>query len=326
MATDRLDVDAKGVFAIAVTPFTESGEVDFDSTDRMVEFYIECGVAGMTILGVMGEAPKLAPEESVAFASRVIGRAAGRVPVVVGVSAPGLGVMGSLTGQVMDAGAAGVMVAPMAGLASDDRIEDYFHAVCDTLGDTPIVLQDYPPSSGVHFSVGLLNRLFTDLPSLKVLKHEDWPGLRKLSQFRAAEEAGGRRRVSVLVGNGGLYLPLELHRGADGAMTGFAFPEMLVEVCALHAAGDAARAEDLFDTYLPLVRYEQQIGIGLAIRKEILRRRGVLASAATRKPGPKLDDLDHRELDLLLARLDRRLSEKGRKSPETSALKSWALQ
>lgn len=303
MAALRLDESASGVFAIAVTPFAEDGALDLDSATRMVDFYIGCGVSGITILGVMGEAPKLAPEDSLAVASRVIAAADGRVPIVVGVSAPGLAPMRALTGAVMDLGAAGVMVAPAAGLDTDEKIEGYFHAVCEALGDTPIALQDYPPSSGVHFSTALLNRLFDDLPTLKVLKHEDWPGLRKLSQFRAAET----RRVSVLVGNGGLFLPLELARGADGAMTGFAYPEMLVQVCEMHAAGEHDRAEDLFDAYLPLIRYEQQVGIGLAIRKETLRRRGVIATAATRAPGPKLDADDHAELDRLIARLDRRL-------------------
>ena len=311
MADRKLDESAKGVFAIAATPFTDGGEIDFDSTERMVEFYLGCGVAGLTILGVMGEAPKLSPQEAHAFARRVIEGVAGRVPVVVGVSQPGLGVMASLTGSVMDIGAAGVMVAPMAGLRTDEQIEGYFRSVCEALGEVPIVLQDYPPSSGVTFSAPLLNRLFAELPSLKVLKHEDWPGLAKLTRFRAAEHRGERRRVSVLTGNGGLYLPLELRRGADGAMTGFAFPEMLVRVCEMFAAGDGEEAEDLFDAYLPLVRYEQQAGIGLAIRKEILRRRGVLDSAATRAPGPSLDGDDMKELDTLLDRLDRRLGETG---------------
>jgi 4-hydroxy-tetrahydrodipicolinate synthase len=163
--------------------------------------------------------------------------------------------------------------------------------------------------------VPLLNRLFADLPSLKILKHEDWPGLRKVSRFRAAEAGGAHRRVSILVGNGGLFLPQELNRGVDGAMTGFAFPDMLVQVCEKHADGDAPGAEDLFDAYLPLVRHEQQIGIGLAIRKETLRRRGIIASARTRLPGPSLDSDDHAELDHLIARLKRRLGEIGLLAP-----------
>ena len=308
MAGQLLDETAKGVYAISATPFTDDGALDLAGTDRMVEFYIECGVSGLTILGVMGEAHKLTSDESVAFTKRVLSRVDGRVPVIVGVSAPALDPMAALTRQAMEFGAAGVMVAPMGGLNTDEKIEGYFHAVCEKLGETPIVLQDYPPSTGVWFSTALLNRLFADLPTLKMLKHEEWPGLRKITQFRAAEARGERRRVSVLTGNGGLFLPLELARGADGAMTGFAYPEMLVQVCGKHAAGDVEGAEDLFDAYLPLVRYEQQIGIGLAIRKEILRRRGIIASAATRAPGPKLDADDHKELDGLLRRQDRNVA------------------
>jgi 4-hydroxy-tetrahydrodipicolinate synthase len=142
-------------------------------------------------------------------------------------------------------------------------------------------------------------------PQLVMLKHEDCPGLGKLSQIRADAERQRLRRVSILVGNGGLYLPQELRRGADGAMTGFAFPELLVETCARYAAGDAEAAEDIFDLYLPLVRYEQQPGFGLAVRKELLRRRGAIASAKVRAPGTSLAATDLMELDNLLARLAR---------------------
>lgn len=90
-------------------------------------------------------------------------------------------------------------------------------------------------------------------------------------------------------------------------MTGFAYPEMLVELVRRHHAGDVDGAEDVFDAYLPLVRHEQQPGFGLAVRKEILRRRGVIASAATRAPGPKLDATGHEELSRLMSRLAHRL-------------------
>ena len=119
------------------------------------------------------------------------------------------------------------------------------------------------------------------------------------------------RRVSILVGNGGLYLPEELSRGADGAMTGFAFPEMLVQVVGYYESGETERAQTLFDAYLPMVRYEQQPGFGLAVRKEVLRRRGAIANAATRAPGPKLTGVDHDELGGLLTRLENRLRDIG---------------
>ena len=107
------------------------------------------------------------------------------------------------------------------------------------------------------------------------------------------------------MGNGGLYLPQELARGADGAMTGFAFPEMLVAVVALFQAGEVDRAEDLFDAYLPLVRHEQQVGFGLALRKETLHRRGIISSPKVRAPGPSLSKTDKDELARLISRVER---------------------
>jgi 4-hydroxy-tetrahydrodipicolinate synthase len=148
-------------------------------------------------------------------------------------------------------------------------------------------------------------------PSVVMFKHEDCPGLKKLSQLRKVCDGKTRRYISILVGNGGLYVPQELHRGADGVMTGFAYPEMLVSVCALFRAGRNDEAEDLFDVYLPLVRHEQQPGFGLAVRKEILRRRGAIRSAAVRAPGPKLDADDIAELDRLLARLEKQVVQRG---------------
>jgi len=308
----RLDETAKGVFIIAATPFADDGALDLESADRLVDFYLESGVTGMTILGVLGEAPKLSGEESLAFARRAIARTGGRIPVVVGASNPGIDNLRRFSHEVMALGAAGVMVSPIPGLRTEDQVEGYIRAVVAALGpDVPVVLQDYPALTQTHMSVSVINRLFADLPSLKVLKHEDMPGLRKLTQVRAAEARGERRRISILVGNSALYLPQEMARGADGANTGFAFPEMLVGVVEKFHAGDATAAEDLYDAYLPLVRHEQQPGIGLAIRKEILRRRGVIASARVRAPGPVLDATDHQELTGLVRRLERRLAQLG---------------
>ncbi len=300
-----LDETARGVYVISATPFTDTGAMDWTSTDRLMDFYLACGVDGMTILGVMGEAPKLSAEEAEAFVARCLKRVAGRVPVIVGVSNPGLKLLGDFARRAMDLGAAGVMVSPNAGLKTEEQIYAYIESVAKELGSSiPVVLQDYPQLTAVFMSASLINRCFADFPSLKMLKHEEAPGLRKLSRVRAADDER-RRRISILVGNGGIHLPQELMRGADGAMTGFAFPEMLVEVCRRFAAGDRQGAEDVFDAYLPVVRHEQQPGIGLALRKETLRRRGILASARIRAPGPALDAADQAELTGLLDRLER---------------------
>ncbi len=311
--SSQLDRNAKGVYLIAVTPFTDSGALDLASTDRMVDFCLDKGVTGLTVLGIMGEAPKLTMEESRTFVQRVLARVAGRVPVVVGASSPGFAPMKELTHSVMDLGAAGVMVAPPSTVRTDDQITAYFDMVNETLGaDVPWVLQDHPVATGVQMSTGVILKILKNSPNCVMLKHEDSPGLAKLSAIRAASERGELKRVSILTGNGGgLFLPEELTRGADGAMTGFAYPEMMVDVCAAHAAGNVERAHDLFDAYLPLARYEQQANIGLAVRKHILMRRGVIASEAVRKPGPKLSAQDMTDIARLTARQEKRLAELG---------------
>jgi 4-hydroxy-tetrahydrodipicolinate synthase len=304
-----LDASARGVYTIAATPFTGSGEVDWASVDSLVDFYLQHGVHGMTILGILGEAHKLSEEESERLTHRFLKRVDGRVPVIVGASNPGTRRLVEFSKMAMAAGAAGVMIAPLGGLKTEDAIASYFAGVMGHLPPaTPVAFQDHPQVVGTNVSAPALQRIIEEYPAIVMLKHEDCPGMRKLSTIRRAFDGTTRRRISILVGNGALYAMQELRRGADGMMTGFSYPEMLVRAYELFAAGDVEAAEDLYDAYLPLVRHEQQIGFGLAIRKEILRRRGAIATAATRAPGPKLDADDHRELTELMARLDQRLS------------------
>jgi 4-hydroxy-tetrahydrodipicolinate synthase len=298
-----LEATARGVFAIAVTPFKDNGALDLEGTDRLIAFYAAAGCSGVTILGMMGEAPKLDGEEAVAFARRVI-VGAGTLPVVVGASAPGFAAMARLARAVMDLGAAGVMIAPPGGLKGDDRIVDYVGQCVEAIGaNVPFVLQDFPQANNLYIPVEVIRRIAEAFPSCVMLKHEDWPGLDKITALRQFERDGAMRHLSILTGNGGLFLPLELDRGADGAMTGYAFPEMLVAVCDLMREGRRSEAHDLFDAHLPLVRYEQQPGVGLAVRKRVLRLRNVIASDAQRKPASTLSPAATAEIAFLLERL-----------------------
>lgn len=302
-----LDASAKGVYPIAPTPFTDRGDIDWPSVDQMIEFYLRAKVQGLTILGLMGEAQKLSDSESAELVRYALRAVAGRLPVVVGVSSPGTANLVALSRTAMEAGACGVMIAPLTGLKTETQIASYFAEVIAALGpDIPVCYQDYPQSSQADISAGGFVRLVDAHPSIVMFKHEDCPGLKKLTAIRKACDGSAHRRVSIFVGNGGLYVPQELWRGADGIMTGFAFPDVLVEVFDLSARGEADAAEDLFDTYLPVLRHEQQPGFGLPVRKEILRRRGAIRSAAVRAPGGKLDADDMAELDRLLARLEAR--------------------
>ncbi|QDO97144.1 dihydrodipicolinate synthase family protein [Ferrovibrio terrae] len=301
----RLDHTAAGVFPIAPTAFHADGRIDEASTDRLIEAYLAAGSTGVTVLGIMGEAPKLEPEESLGIATRFI-KGMKNLPVIVGVSAPGFAAMRSLARASMDRGAAGVMIAPVPSLRTDDQITGYYRQAIEAIGDDiPFVIQDYPLTLSVQMTPKVIRQIVQDHPSCVMLKHEDWPGLEKITALRGFQAEGAMREISILTGNGGLFLDFEMERGADGAMTGYAFPEMLVDVVRFQKEGKRDAAHDLFDAHLPLLRYEQQQGVGLAVRKYTLMKRGILASDAQRKPGAGLSAKAKAEVDYLLARLAR---------------------
>ncbi len=301
----KLTADARGVYPIAPTPFHDDGRIDTASIDRLMDFYVGCGATGVTVLGQLGEAPKLEHAESVAIAAQVVRRMAG-LPVIVGVSAPGFAAMRALTREVMERGAAGVMIAPPNTLRTDDQVVGYYRQAVAAIGaDVPFVIQDYPLTFSVQMTPGVIRRIVTELPSCVMLKHEDWPGLEKISALRGWERDGSMRRIAILTGNGGLFLDYEMERGADGANTGYCFPDMLCDVVRLSAEGRREEAHDLFDAHLPLLRYEQQPGVGLAVRKYVMMRRGLLTSDAQRTPAAPMSAAARAEVDHLLSRLAR---------------------
>lgn len=305
MSRPVLSSAAQGVYVIAPTPFDDAGAIDYASIDRLVDFYRACGVTGITALGVMGEAGKLDASESIAVARRIIERA-GAIPVVIGVSAPGFAGMRSLARDSMDLGAAGVMIAPPNTLRTDDQIVGYYRQAVQAIGaDVPFVIQDYPLVFSVVMTADVIRRIVDEHPACAMLKLEDWPSLEKISALREFEGAGRMRHLSILCGNGGIFLDYELERGVDGAMTGYAFTDMLCDLVRLSQGGDREAAHDLFDAHLPLMRYEQQPGVGLAVRKHLLWRRGLIRSDAQRAPGAPCSARARAEITHLLQRLAR---------------------
>ena len=291
----------KGSFIIAQTPFDERGAVDLTSIDSLTEFYLGHGADGFVVLGVSGEGGKLTPEEAQQVSGRFIARAQGK-PVIVGVSNPSTAQLALLAKQAMDQGASGVMIAPPGGLRTEVELLGYFATVFGMIGDVPTVLQDFPGSTGVWMSVPSILKLVESHAQIQVVKEEDLPSLEKITQLRA----GGGRRVAILTGNNGLYLPQEMGRGIDGPMAGFSHPEMLSGVYRLFTQGREDEAHDLFDRYLPLLNYEAQGFWGVAARKEVMRRRGAIRHATMRMPGPKLSAIHMGEIDRLLRNLERR--------------------
>ncbi len=306
----KLTHKAAGTFAIAPTPFHDDGRINDKSIDRLTDFYAEVGCDGVTVLGILGEAPKLEGSEAEEVAKRFVKRAK-NMQIIVGISAPGFAAMRSLARASMDAGAAGVMIAPPPHLRTDEQIE--------AIGtDIPWVLQDYPLTLTVIMTPAVIRKIVMDNPSCVMLKHEDWPGLEKISALRAFQKDGSLRPLSILTGNGALFLDFEMERGADGAMTGYAFPELLIDIVRLSKEGRRDAAHDLFDAHLPLIRYEQQPGVGLAVRKYVLQKRGVIASSAQRKPASSITATAKSEVDYLLSRVAR-VDKRANLQPQSSA-------
>ncbi|MGO4669777.1 dihydrodipicolinate synthase family protein [Bosea sp. 2RAB26] len=298
-----LTASASGVYPIAPTPFLPDGAVDWASVDSLFSFYDTIGADGTTVLGMMGEAPKLEPDESLGIVKAAVRNMPGK-PVIVGVSAPGFAAMRTLARQSMELGAAGVMIAPPSSLRTDDQITGYYAQAVEAIGsEIPFVIQDFPLALSVIMTPAVIRKIVMDNPSCVMLKHEDWPGLEKISTLRRFQKEGSLRDLSILTGNGGMFLDFEMERGADGAMTGYAFPELLIDVVTLQKAGNRDAAHDLFDTHMPLLRYEQQQGAGLAVRKYTMMKRGILSHDAQRKPGSTITAAAKAEVDYLLERV-----------------------
>jgi 4-hydroxy-tetrahydrodipicolinate synthase len=292
----------EGVYSVLPTPFTAAGDLDEASLRRVVDLFIDAGVDGVTALGVTGEVARLDDDERRRVLDIVTSHVNGRIGVVAGTTAEGTRTCIGYSRHAKAAGATAVMVSPprMPKLNSDAVVR-HFHALADA-SDIEIVVQDYPPISGYAMEPALLGRIAREIPSARTIKLEDPPTPFKTSRIL---EHCGETEVRIFGGLGGVFLLEELLAGATGAMTGFAFPEILVRIVTLFRSGQVDEAADLFYRAVPLMRFEFQEGIGMAIRKEVLRRRGALSSAATRAPGAQLDQPTRAALDRVMAWAER---------------------
>ncbi len=284
----------EGVYSVLPTPFRGGGDVDTDSLKKIVDLIVEAGVNGVTALGVTGEVSRLNERERHLVVETVVQQVAGRAKVIVGASADGVRTCIEYSREAKKLGAAAVMVSPPRALKlNSESVVNHYKALADAV-DLPIVVQDYPPISGFAMEAGLLARIAKEVPAARTIKLEDPPTPFKTSRILAA---AGDTKVAILGGLGGVFLIEELLAGAAGVMTGFAFPEVLVKVVTLYRAGKVDEAADVFYKFVPLMRFEFQEGIGMAIRKEVLRQRGALADGSTRAPGAVLDDVTRAALD-----------------------------
>jgi len=285
-----------GVYNIMATPFDESGDLDPASLQNLIEFQLARGITGLTILGNLGEVRYLTDAERQQVVELTMTHVGGRVPVIVGLGFSGAHATISHARRAEASGAAGLMVAPPVGARGQDVIVDHYSRVGGATA-LPIVVYDEPVSSGVAMPPGTLARIVEAVPTASVIKLEDPPTPVKLTHIRKL--LGGR--AQIFGGLGGAFFLEELARGADGTMTGFAFSEILVAIYRQSAAGHAVQARAIFERYLPLIRYEAQPGVGLALRKEILRRRGAIRTSVLRPPAQPLDPETLAELDATMA-------------------------
>jgi 4-hydroxy-tetrahydrodipicolinate synthase len=295
-------VKLEGVYSVLPTAFTSTGDLDDASLRRVVDLFIDAGVNGVTVLGVTGEVARLDDTERHRVLEVVTRHVAGRIGVVAGTTAEGTRTCIGYSQHAKDAGATAVMVSPprMPKLNSDVVLR-HFSALAEAV-DIEIVVQDYPPISGYAMEPWLLARIAKEIPSARTIKLEDPPTPFKTSRIlNEVEKIGGVEDVRIFGGLGGVFLLEELLAGATGAMTGFAFPEILVRIVSLFRSGRVQDAADVFYRTVPLMRFEFQEGIGMAIRKEVLHRRGALVSPATRAPGAALDKTTREALDRVMA-------------------------
>jgi 4-hydroxy-tetrahydrodipicolinate synthase len=296
---ETMRAELAGVIPITVTPFDDQGRVDEGSIATLVECEVRWGVHGLNVLGIMGEAHKLGEAERRHVAGLFLKSAGSRLPVVVGVSHAGTAAAVELARHAEATGAAAVMLAPPTGLRGAAAILAHYRAVAEAIG-IPVVIQDEPVTTGVIMTPELLVRIATEVPGCRYVKLEEPPTPTKLTALRRLPGGDGLRVFGEM---NALYFFEELGRGAVGIMTGFAFPDILVEVYERFRRGDVAGAAGVFDRYASFIRYEGQQGVGLALRKEVLRRRGAIRQAAVRPPGPVLDEVTRAELTAILERL-----------------------
>ncbi len=283
-----------GVHCISATPFLPDESLDLASVRTLIDYLARGGAVGALVLGVLGEADRLNDDERRQVLSTALDHAGDRLQISVGITHNATAVARQRALEAQAMGVAAVMVSPPPGSAAGPALNEHFARIAADL-TIPLIVQDHPTSSGVKMPVEFIASLYERLPPGSVCKLEDPPTAVKMHALRQAEPG-----YQIFGGLGGVSLLHELDAGSAGAMTGFAVVDMLVEIVSAFQQGDRARAADAYGRALPLMVFEAQPGAGVALRKEILRRRGAIAHGVVRQPAPTPDRFALGLLDDLL--------------------------
>ena len=203
--------------------------------------------------------------------------------LVVGVRAPATDPAMEMVHNARDLGADAILLGPHT-VQKDAPLIEYYQQVSDA-AQIPCIIHDYPAVTGITMSVGLISRIFESSPNIGYIKLEDPPTGTKMQALSKTAGAG----LKVFGALGGMYALEELELGAVGVMTGFVYAELLVQLFEMAQNRQWKPAADLFYDFLPLNRWEFQPGIGVSLRKQVLKRLGVFSTAKVRHPGPDAD-------------------------------------
>jgi 2-keto-3-deoxy-L-arabinonate dehydratase len=275
-----------GVYPIAPTPFSDSGELDLDGMRRVLDCMIDQGVDGICILANYSEQFLLSDRERDTLLDLSMAQVGARVPVIVTTSHFSTRLAAERAQRAAKAGAAMVMMMPPyhgAALRADEKgIVEHFARVAD-VAKIPIMVQD-APLSGVTLSVPLLARLAREIPLVRYFKIET-PGT--AGKLRALIEAGGAAIEGPFDGEESITLMADLDAGATGTMPSALLPELIKPVLTHHRAGRRAEAAAQYARILPLINYENR-QCGLRATKAVMAEGGVIKSEAVRHPLEKL--------------------------------------
>lgn len=288
----------RGIFTIPATPFDEHWAVDWTDLRRIVEFCIGCGAHGLVWPVNASSFGVLSDEERLRGMATVVEQAAGRAPVVLGVQGVCAEHAAQFARHARQVGADAVIaMAPYVTKIGDvDGLIAYFQAVA-AAARLPLIIQNH--SVGSELSVATLERLVHEVEGADYIKEETLPVTHKIT---ALLEADLPNLKGIFGGSGGRYMLLEYPRGVAGQMPGCHVTDVMVRFWNMLEAGDLAEAKRIYGLLAPL--YAIEIQCPGAIYKEVLRRRGVIASARSRNAPPGLMDAhDHRALDDILADL-----------------------
>jgi 4-hydroxy-tetrahydrodipicolinate synthase len=295
----------RGVFAIPPTPFDDAGNIDEASLRQCVTFCLVAGVHGLVIGVNASEAIALTDSERFRAAEIVIEETSGEVPVIVGVSGVSTAASVAYARHAGEAGADAVMaMPPYVRHPPAQEILEFYTDVAAAAAGIPVWIQDYVAPVGTPMSPSLLTQILTNVPGVDFLKEESAFAPQVMS---VVQEAAGESLKGTMGGMAGRYLLEEFRRGACGTMPACEVVDAHVHVWSALDRGDEAEARRLHTQLLPLLNYEAMYSF--TVYKEVLLRRGIIASAKTRVPGAgRLDAENHRELDLLLRDLEPLLS------------------